>query len=306
MRAVTRLTVLLACAVLTMAFAGETARAAEIDDHPLVSRYAGSIPSRQDVEEFQNYPLITKVIADSLEFESLELSGRLTRTNYNNPGDRSPLEILANYEQAIIGAGGTIVYNCREKECGPSYAGSRWNRFNGTLNLPGVGGYLAGRVSAGDNVAYIAVAVAKRRHQITVVEVQEMETGLVDIDPDALGEELDRLGHVAIPGVYFETGKAVLTPESEEALEAMAAILNGRPGMSVWIVGHTDWQGGFRLNADLSAARAKAVADALTRTHKIAADRLEGHGVGPLVPAASNATEPGRAVNRRVELVVRP
>jgi outer membrane protein OmpA-like peptidoglycan-associated protein len=57
------------------------------------------------------------------------------------------------------------------------------------------------------------------------------------------------------------------------------------------------------LNLRLSLARAEAVVQALTLRHGIAATRLKAHGVGPLVPVAANETEPGRAKNRRVELV---
>jgi outer membrane protein OmpA-like peptidoglycan-associated protein len=56
----------------------------------------------------------------------------------------------------------------------------------------------------------------------------------------------------------------------------------------------------------LSDDRAKAVAAALVERYGIARDRLAGYGVGPLSPAASNGADPGRAINRRVELVARP
>ena len=285
---------------------GAQVRAADIEDHPLISRYEGSVGTRRDAETFISYDLITGVLEDSLEFESMPLEGRLTRISYENPADRSAQEIFANYVLALQGAGGEILFQCEEKECGPAFAGSRWGRFNGTIHLPAVGGYVAARIENGEETAFVAVGVAKRRHQITVLEVENMETGLVTIDPDALGEELDRLGHVAIPGVYFETGKATLTAESAAALEAMATILSVRPDAKVWIVGHTDWTGGFDLNMGLSADRARAVVRALSDSHGIAAGRLEGHGVGPLAPAASNGGEAGREVNRRVELVLRP
>ena len=284
----------------------QSAGAAEIDDHPLISRYPGATPTRTETEEFQAFDLITGVVADSLDFASIPLEGRLTRIQYDNPRDRSPLEILANYEQAITGAGGEILFTCADAACGPAYAGSRWGRFNGTINLPAVGGYVAGKVSSGSEVAYIAIGVAKRRHQITIVELREMEAGLVEIDPEALGQELDRLGHVAIPGVFFETGKATLQPQSDAALAAMAQILGERPSLQVWVVGHTDWTGAFGLNMDLSHARAGSVADALVERHEIDAARLQGQGVGPLAPVASNGSDGGRAANRRVELVIRP
>ena len=71
------------------------------------------------------------------------------------------------------------------------------------------------------------------------------------------------------------------------------------------MVGHTDNQGGLDYNMDLSRRRAGAVVAALTEQHGIAADRLRPAGVGPLAPAATNDTEEGRSLNRRVELVKR-
>lgn len=296
----------LGVAIGLAAFAPFPAAAADTADHPLISRYPGSEPTRRHAAEFEQYKLITGVVPDSLDFESREIAGRMTRTDYRNPPARSPEEILSNYEQAIRGAGGEVIFTCREKACGPAFAGSRWGRFNGTIHLPGVGGYIAGKINANDTTAYLAIGVAKGNHQITVVEVQDMETGLVSVDPDALGQELDRLGHVAIPGVFFETGKAVLTPQSAEALAAMAQILNERPDLKVWVVGHTDWTGSFELNASLSEARARTVAKALVDNHGISAQRVAGYGVGPLSPKASNSNASGRSANRRVELVARP
>jgi outer membrane protein OmpA-like peptidoglycan-associated protein len=61
--------------------------------------------------------------------------------------------------------------------------------------------------------------------------------------------------------------------------------------------------GALDANLALSRARAEAVVQALVAGHGVAASRLEGHGVGPLAPVATNGTEKGRARNRRVELV---
>ncbi|WP_421858689.1 OmpA family protein [Oricola sp.] len=299
-----RILIVLLTTVALLAVSGAT-YAAEIEDHPLVSRYEGSIPSRRDESAFQEYKLITGIVPDSLEFESLPLEGRFTRVSYQNPLGRSAQEIYANYVLALQGAGAEVLFQCVDAECGPGFAGSRWGRFNGTIHLPGAGAYVAALIKSGEQSAYVAVGVTKNRHQVTILEVENMETGLVEIDAEALGNELDLMGHVAIPGVYFETGKATLTTESGPALQAMATILSARPGANVWVVGHTDWTGGLDLNLGLSADRARAVVRALADDYGIAASRLEGHGVGPLAPAASNAGEAGRAANRRVELVLR-
>ena len=80
-------------------------------------------------------------------------------------------------------------------------------------------------------------------------------------------------------------------------------MLKAQPALKLHIVGHTDNVAGLDLNMKLSKARAEAVVQALTTRHGIAAGRLIPHGVGPVAPVASNDAEPGRAKNRRVELV---
>lgn len=84
----------------------------------------------------------------------------------------------------------------------------------------------------------------------------------------------------------------------------MVEYLQGAPETGVYVVGHTDGVGGLDDNMELSRRRAEAVVEALVG-HGIEAARLTALGVGPAAPVASNATEEGRARNRRVELVVR-
>jgi OmpA-OmpF porin, OOP family len=67
-------------------------------------------------------------------------------------------------------------------------------------------------------------------------------------------------------------------------------------------VGHTDNVGTLESNLKLSADRGAALIKALV-AHGIAATRLKSAGAGPYCPIGSNATDAGRALNRRVELV---
>ncbi|HUP96500.1 MAG TPA: OmpA family protein [Usitatibacter sp.] len=73
----------------------------------------------------------------------------------------------------------------------------------------------------------------------------------------------------------------------------------------VFIVGHSDMQGGVERNQKLSQERASSVVASMTGKHGIAKDRLAADGVGPLAPVAANDTDAGRAKNRRVEMVLR-
>jgi len=140
---------------------------------------------------------------------------------------------------------------------------------------------------------------------VDIIEMQPMEAGLVTVNAEALAGDISRTGHVAIYGIYFDTGKADLKPESEPTLAEIAKLLQRNPQLKLHVVGHTDSVGELAMNMDLSKRRAQAVVLALTTQHGIAAARLRPEGVGPLSPVASNKTEEGRAQNRRVELVER-
>ena len=114
---------------------------------------------------------------------------------------------------------------------------------------------------------------------------------------------LNSTGHVEVPGIFFDTAKADLKPESDPAIAEVAKLLKADASLKVYVVGHTDSVSTLEVNLKLSQARADAVVQALVTKHGIAAARLVGRGVGPLAPVASNDAEDGRARNRRVELV---
>ena len=95
----------------------------------------------------------------------------------------------------------------------------------------------------------------------------------------------------------------MIKPESRPTLDEIAKLLRAQPQLGVVIVGHTDSQGTFDYNMDLSRRRAEAVAAELAKSYKIAAARLRTAGVGFLAPVGPNASDDGRALNRRVELV---
>jgi OmpA-OmpF porin, OOP family len=116
---------------------------------------------------------------------------------------------------------------------------------------------------------------------------------------------LQENGHVEVPGIFFDFGKSDIKPESEPALKELTAMLQSTAALKVWVVGHTDNVGPVESNATLSGARAAAVVKALVQ-REIGANRLAAHGAGPYAPVASNATDEGRARNRRVELVAQP
>jgi len=95
----------------------------------------------------------------------------------------------------------------------------------------------------------------------------------------------------------------VLKPAGQMILNEMAVALLQLRGRSVALIGHTDALGARPANVSLSLARAQAVKDYLT-AKGVPADSLSTSGMGPDQPVASNATEEGRARNRRIEFRV--
>jgi OOP family OmpA-OmpF porin len=130
-----------------------------------------------------------------------------------------------------------------------------------------------------------------------------METGLVRVSAADLASDLTKTGHTALYGIYFDTGKADVKPESEPALAEVAKLLNQQPAIKLIVAGHTDNVGDFASNMDLSKRRAQAVVQALSTKYAVAATRLNPQGLGQCAPVASNDDDAGRARNRRVELV---
>ncbi len=143
-----------------------------------------------------------------------------------------------------------------------------------------------------------------RDYELHIIERQAMKQDVV-ADAAALQSGLKANGHVEAPGIFFDTGKSEIKPESGPALKELTALLQANPALKVWIVGHTDTVGSVESNMALSSARAASVVKSLV-ARGIAANRMAPHGAGPFAPVASNEAEEGRARNRRVELVSQP
>lgn len=111
---------------------------------------------------------------------------------------------------------------------------------------------------------------------------------------------------VVLPeGILFATNSSAVSGPAQNDLYAVARNLNQYPNSRVEVVGHTDNTGSSSYNADLSQRRALSVANILVASG-VQAGRVAAYGRGEDQPVASNATEQGRAQNRRVEILIRP
>jgi len=109
---------------------------------------------------------------------------------------------------------------------------------------------------------------------------------------------------ITLRGIYFDFDKSTIKPESRPALEDAAKMLNENPTINVEIQGHTDSKGSDEYNLSLSDRRAASVVAYLTQNLGIDRSRLTSRGYGESQPIATNDTDAGRALNRRVEFMV--
>ena len=245
------------------------------EDHPLLSRLGGFYIEWCKEEGFASHEFNTSEGAKPVEGHWNSISYRLPK----GAPDMSGLEMIRNYTNAIQEIGGEVTYEGR-------YSASMW-------------------VIVEDREIWVEVSPSgKRGYRLDFIEKQLM-TQQVVADAAALLADLDRTGHAVLHGIFFDTDKAVVKPESEAALTEIAKLLKSNPGVTAFVVGHTDMSGALEHNLDLSNRRAAAVIDALVSDYGVSGERLTPQGIGPLAPVASNDTDAGRALNRRVELVKR-
>lgn len=105
--------------------------------------------------------------------------------------------------------------------------------------------------------------------------------------------------------ILFAFDSDQLSPSLQGDLAALARSLQRYPDTTVDVIGHTDNVGSRTYNQELSTRRALRVADVLL-ANGVARSRLRAYGLGMTNPVASNATDEGRARNRRVEIIIRP
>lgn len=121
-----------------------------------------------------------------------------------------------------------------------------------------------------------------------------------------VSEQKDGTLKLNVPdSVSFATGSAAIAPKLYPTLDKIAATLKEHPETAVTVIGHTDSVGGLDFNRDLSEKRAEAVVNYLSQ-RGVPRARMVSVGRGELEPIADNATDAGRAQNRRVEMLIRP
>jgi outer membrane protein OmpA-like peptidoglycan-associated protein len=192
----------------------------------------------------------------------------------------SAIQIVRNYTNAIKKAGGQIIY---EYEDGGSQ--------NAVMKLV-----------KDKKEVWVYVYAAGHTYNLNIIEKEAMSQDVV-ADANSMATAIKETGKIALYGIYFDTGLAVLKAESQPTLQEIAKLLKANPGLKLYVVGHTDNTGTFDANMKLSMERAASVVNALVSQHGVTAAALKACGDGPTAPVATNDTPEGKALNRRVELV---
>ena len=309
-------TVLVACllpGLLVPFAAGQDQDAEGSKDHPLISRYPGSYITHYLAKEFDEFTLPLGKLTDDKFTKSQHLEGKITRIVYVAPAGRSVLEVFRNYQGALKKAGFETLFTCGPQECYGS--GGSTGRVYGSGENDSYWGpdhgihYVSAKLARSEGDVYVSLLIDdqggdfRANTEIYIIEVKPMQSDLITVDAASLANDINRTGHVSVYGIYFDTGKADIKPESDATLKEIANLLQGDRMLKLYVVGHTDNQGALDINMDLSRRRADAVLAALTTKYAVSAGRLRAYGSGPYAPVASNDREDGRAKNRRVELV---
>jgi outer membrane protein OmpA-like peptidoglycan-associated protein len=293
-------------------------------DHPFLKRYEGSFIVGYSEKEYDEYKLILgkalNKYADGANGKQIEkeqpLEGKVTRITYFAPKGRSVLEVFRNYERELKAKNAeTLFTGSGPEELGydfgslPQYQDLDGQLFGYSHTNARYGAYKIGDLYA---VIYVAAFENGATHheidkgqtavQLDVIEARPMQEKMVAISATEMEKQISDTGKVALYGIYFDFNKAEVKPESEPTLEEIAKLLQAKPVLRILVVGHTDGVGSFETNKALSQKRAEAVVASLG-TKNIEPKRMFPVGVSFAAPVATNATEEGRAKNRRVELV---
>jgi len=271
-------------------------------DSPLLKRYEGSFIVAYEHKSFGELALPLSRL-DEVPGQKTEqnnslheaknkkaLEGAYTRLAYLIPADRSPLEVLRNYQDDIKSKGGTILYECTGADCGGDprrSSGGGGGRMSLAMYLyapdrvtdpHGSNGYCAlaeritdQRYSAAElpaSAAHVSVLtytiVAPDKSDpclgfngrtvavVDILEAKDREKKMVTVDAGAMAKAIESSGRVALYGIYFDFNKADVKPESDATLQEMAKLLKQTPARKLLVVGHTDNVGTFAFNMDLS------------------------------------------------------
>jgi len=251
-----------------------TSDAKGVKDLPYLGRYDGSMILTSQHSKFDRFTLPLSALKategkrdghNNIYFApetSKMLEGEHTRLVYILPAERTPLEVLKNYEDEITSKGGKILFECEKEGCGgdshrtssggggdmslamfmqseedvKSYNEVFSNGYCALTSRMIDQHYISAEISSQN--AFISVLTyritdnsfckAFQNRTIAVVDaiqIKEREQKMVVIKADEVKKKIDRDGKIALYGIFFDTDKAVIKAESKPTMNEIAKML---------------------------------------------------------------------------------
>lgn len=240
--------------------------------------------------------------------KAVAVEGRIFHDRFNLDGGArkySDIEFRRNYENAIQALGGKKINTSQYTYAVMDAAGGRdaLEKTNYAAPMNPDAPHDIYLLRQGGKEWWIDVSTGSfpLHGYVVVLEREGMKQSLGFLDAAAMKQAIDKDGRVALY-INFDVDKATLRPDAQPILAEIDKLLQADPALKLSIEGHTDNTGAPDHNQTLSAARARSVLGALVGLG-IDPARLQSKGFGQDKPLADNASEDGRAKNRRVELV---
>jgi OmpA-OmpF porin, OOP family len=320
----------IAIAMLSGAPVGHAADVSMCRDLEGLGRFQGSSLVMCVNKEFAEYVLPTGPMqkfdfkTQRAAFEQqLSLEGKLVENVYAVPLGSSSVEVFRNFRQRLQSMNYSFLYEGKQSDLGGDF-GSYFEAIGPGTQLfgysPDEARYLAAAKDENGIKTYLALYVIEYDEgydpnfkatkgqvlvRLDVIRAGALDSRMVVVTASEIEQKLQADGKIALYGIRFDFNSATIKPESRPAVDQIAAYLAGHPDSALDIIGHTDGAGGPAFNLQLSRTRSEAVVHDLVKRLGISPARLTASGVGMQQPVASNDTEEGRAMNRRVELVPR-
>jgi outer membrane protein OmpA-like peptidoglycan-associated protein len=328
---------LVACGILLLLTPASAADLPGSKDPDGFRRFEGSEIIHYATSPHEEYYLARGEGSIGAGFEKAErVEGSIVRVVYKAPLGTTSLEIFRDYEQMLAGLGFEETFKLDTGALHALSAKEFQQRFyfqsdyaarKDQADTPFQDAknqyYLTARLARSGQTVNVAVYVAEsdgldwqepglerpiviRLGQpvigLDVISSGEADPRMVVIKANDMAKALTDTGKIDIYGIYFDTDKTDLKPESKSTLEEVAKLLKADPSLRLEVAGHTDNTGAPAHNMQLSAGRAGAVVNALVTTYGVERARLQAKGYGDGKPVAPNDSDQNRAKNRRVEL----
>ncbi|MFK7771806.1 MAG: OmpA family protein [Saprospiraceae bacterium] len=311
-------------------------------NHPLLEKYKNSCIVAYTESKFNSVTFpISKITSRDGSSKEITEEGKVTNLLYGieNTERATVLEVQRNYEQALKNGNFEIIYSAfGKKRMSGAYkiqnvyeifgdvdvikeyqylkpkSYFRFSMSPHNSNVDSDNAYFVAKGKRDGKIYTLALFIHYNRSKweglkdnifvlAQIVEREDMETG--QVSAASIEEKIKNEGKEVFHNIQFDFGSDQLTQESYTIIETLSEYLKANPNQKYYIVGHTDNVGSLPTNQTLSEKRAKAVLSALTKKYNILPNQISAHGVGQLSPLAINTTEEGRALNRRVEIVLK-